>query len=84
MNIDDIQIMTEELYYMIKARDVLNKIPKDERTKVFEKIYNDIENYIYNQCSHTFIDDYIDYTPDTSGSINYCHKCLMTNRNLST
>jgi len=74
----DIQTMTEELYYMIKARDTLNKIPKDERTNAFEKIYNDIENYIFKHCSHIFVDDYIDHTPEKGGCITYCHKCLMT------
>ena len=72
------QISDEKLYYMIKARDALCKIPKDERTIEFQKIYNSIENYISQACKHSFINDYIDYTPESSGAITYCCKCLMT------
>jgi len=70
--------LDEQLHYMIKARDNLNKIPKDERNNDFQKIYNDIENYILIHCNHVFINDYIDYTPEKSGSITYCCKCLYT------
>jgi hypothetical protein len=71
-------VMTEELYYMIKARDSISKIPKDERNVKVQIIYNDIQNYIFQNCSHTFINDYIDYTPEKSGSITYCCKCLLS------
>ena len=70
--------MDEKLFYMIKARDALQKIPKDERTCEYEKIYNSIENYILQNCNHSFINDYIDYTPESSGRITYCCKCLIT------
>jgi hypothetical protein len=70
----------EKLFYMIKARDALGKIPKDERTCEYEIIYNSIENYILHNCSHFFVNDYIDYTPESSGRITYCYKCMTTQK----
>lgn len=70
--------MSEELFYMIKARDALTKIPKSHQSEHFIKIYNDIQNFIFLNCSHFYINDYIDYTPERSGCITYCCKCLLS------
>ena len=65
---------------MIKARDSLNKIPKHERNIEYQKIYNSIEDYILCNCNHIFVNDYIDYTPESSGCITYCCKCMITQK----
>jgi hypothetical protein len=38
------------------------------------------DNKIYNLCSHEFIEDYIDVTPDISKKIIYCTICELSKR----
>jgi hypothetical protein len=80
MNEDESMTMTEELYYMIKARDAMENIPKEMRSTETQRIYNEIQNYIFFSCDHVFINDYIDHTPEKSGCITYCTRCLLSPR----
>ena len=69
-------VMDEKLYYMIKARDALDKIPKDQHNTEYQEIYLKIKDYITKNCDHLFINDTIDIHPDKSQCITYCCRCF--------
>ena len=83
VNQDTNTLIDEKLYYMIKARDSLDKIPKDERNIEYQQIYLLIKEYISKNCDHVFINDTIDIHPDKSDCITYCCKCF-THENFYT
>lgn len=68
----------DALYMMIRARDLLQVIDKNDRNGLYREICNRIDSYINVYCKHEFIDDTIDIDPDRSKEIRYCKNCSYT------
>jgi hypothetical protein len=68
----------DALYMIIRSRDLLQMIDKNEQNGLYLEICNKIETYINKYCNHDFIDDMIDIDPDKSISIRYCKNCSYT------
>ncbi len=68
----------DALYMIIRSRDLLQMIDKQEQNELYREIYNKLETYINTYCDHDFIDDTIDIDPDKSKSISYCKNCSYT------
>ena len=45
-----------------------------------QELLKKIENVIYKNCKHKWIDDWIDIDPDTSKRIIYCLHCELQKR----
>jgi len=78
---DDISYYTDE--YVSNTDKALRMIFNPELTKTkFKENKTHIEQmkalciqYINSSCSHEFIEDQIDITPDTTKTIRYCKFC---------
>lgn len=59
-------LVLEFTAHRVNALTILNK-----KKEFLEKI----NNYIYNNCEHEWVDDYIDIDVEKSQQIRYCWKC---------
>ena len=50
-----------------------------ELVKIKKEFLKKIDNYLYNNCEHKWVNDLIDIDPDTSKEISYCCKCEYIN-----
>ena len=63
------------IYFMTKALESIERLPIEERDQDYTKLINEIKGYLYDHCSHHFIKDIIDITPDRSKEIFFCEMC---------
>jgi predicted translin family RNA/ssDNA-binding protein len=72
----EIQIETcEDISYEYITQEV------DEYEKKISELKLEIEHlnqFIFSNCEHTFVEDVIDITPDRSQNITYCTVCEYT------
>jgi len=65
-----------EVQRMVKTTVMLLKDELETKQELLKKI----ENVIYKNCEHNWIDDWIDIDPDTSKHIIYCLHCELQKR----
>jgi hypothetical protein len=70
--------MEEKLEAVKSARNRLLTVPLKFRDEKYSKLCAQLHEYIKENCIHTIIRDLIDIDPDTSKTIYYCSKCLLT------
>jgi len=63
---------------MIKAKEHLLKIELTEANENYKKILLLIDNFLFENCVHKILHDYIDIDPDKTKLIYYCEKCNLT------
>lgn len=70
--------MEEKLEAIQYARNRLLSVPIALRDEEYSNLCIQLQGYIKKHCKHTIITDLIDIDPDTSRTIQYCSKCMMT------
>lgn len=66
------------IFYMTKAKEQIDKIPKNLQDEDYKHIHQLILEYLHSKCNHTIICDYIDSFPERSNPIKYCTICMET------
>ena len=73
--------------YLMKMRESLeyNKYFFDETDKnnekiivIINKLLKELDQRLKSECSHDYVNDYIDTDCDTSQQICYCNKCMCS------
>lgn len=75
--------MEEKLVAVQYAHNRLISIPRHLRDDDYSKLCTILQEYIKKNCKHSIITDLIDIDPDTSKTIHYCKKCMITFENCS-
>lgn len=70
--------MEEKLEAAQYARNKLLSIPRHLHDEKYSKLCVQLHEYIKENCTHTIVRDLIDIDPDTSKTIYYCTKCMIT------
>lgn len=71
-------INNKMVFNMIKSKELLLKIKLSETNENYKKILSYIDNFIFENCKHKIVDDYIDIDLDRSKLIYYCEKCGLS------
>lgn len=48
------------------------------RAVAYQKILNQVYEYLHLHCKHSYVTDSIDIDPDRSETIRYCEKCYLS------
>lgn len=81
LNTDDIDIIVNNDEFDNLLFDYLNKSKIHEVNNSLKKyniLLNNTNSLLYKYCNHNRVYDSIDIDPDTSKTIVYCNKCLLT------
>lgn len=68
----------DQIYCMRIALESLERVSLENQSNEYKKIINDIKCYLNENCSHSFLKDVIDITPDKSKEVMYCEHCYTT------
>jgi hypothetical protein len=68
----------DEVNIMIRVKMLLEQLPDNEQSIEYQHIVQCIQTFLFNNCKHSYITDYIDVTPDRSKQIVYCQHCLLS------
>ena len=66
-----------EIENLIKKYTQIINAQKAQHIKELHPLQIELDAHIYSVCQHTFIEDYIDITPDFSKKIKYCIYCEL-------
>ena len=75
----EIKIKSEDYINSEYICDEINEYNK--KINALEETIKDLNELRCNNCQHTFVDDLIDITPNTSQHITYCTICGYTKEN---
>jgi hypothetical protein len=60
------------------SRYLLNNLKLKDYYVVKQRLLQDINSYLLENCQHVWDDDYIDINPERSMNITYCTLCCMS------
>lgn len=66
--------VSPEIAMLIKK---YTQIIQTQNIKELNPLQIELDAHIYSICTHEFVEDYIDITPDTSKKIKYCLYCEL-------
>jgi hypothetical protein len=69
---------SELIYYMERAKSILEQVEKGQQPAEYSKICQSIKEFIAKYCPHEIEEDDIDISPDKSQRIKYCKICFTT------
>ena len=61
---------------IIKKR--IENLVKEQDNAHLKNALEQLNQFLNQNCSHDYIDDFIDIDPDRTMQIIYCTKCMMT------
>ena len=70
--------MNDDIYTMVNALEILERVDISKRPGLYRQIHQSIKNYLQQYCDHHMVTDLIDIDPDRSKSIRYCEYCRQT------
>jgi hypothetical protein len=67
-----------DIQEVITIKRVLENLIKEQDNVHLINALEQLNQFLNQNCSHDYIDDYIDIDPDRSMQITYCTRCMMT------
>jgi hypothetical protein len=71
-------IENSDIQEVITIKRVLENLIKEQDNVHLRNALEQLNQFLNQNCSHDYIDDYIDIDPDRSMQITYCTRCMMT------
>jgi hypothetical protein len=63
---------------VINIKKRIENLIKEQDNEHLKNALEQLNHFLIQNCSHDYVDDFIDIDPDRSMQITYCTKCMMT------
>ena len=67
-----------DIQEVITIKKRIENLIKEQDNVHLKNALDQLNHFLNQNCSHHYIDDFIDIDPDRSMQITYCTKCMMT------
>jgi hypothetical protein len=65
----------ESVENVVRARLILETLSLHYQSPDYKQLIQNMNEYVKNNCYHSFVEDYVDVDPERSQRIRYCEIC---------
>jgi hypothetical protein len=67
-----------DIQEILNIKKRIENLIKEQDDAHLKNALEQLNYFLIQNCSHDYVDDFIDIDPDRSMQISYCTKCMMT------